>query len=80
MAVVNESRYFRTRWAGRWRLAFVVLLLVGAGMASVPGGDDSVAQVRRFYAEHTGVIVLSQVAEFVATLPFSRPGDPLGSD
>jgi hypothetical protein len=69
MAVVNESRDFRTRWAGGWGLVFVVLLLVGAGMASVPGGDDSVVQVRRFYDEHTGVILLSQVVEFIATLP-----------
>ena len=48
---------------------FVVLLLVGAGMASVPGGDDSVAQVRRFYDDHAGVVLLSQVVELVATLP-----------
>jgi hypothetical protein len=48
---------------------FVVLLLIGAGMASVPGGDDSVLQVRRFYEEHTNVILLSQGVEFIATLP-----------
>jgi hypothetical protein len=46
-----------------------VLLLVGAGMASVPGGQDSVAEVRRFYGEHTGVVLLSQLVELLATLP-----------
>jgi len=53
--------------AGGW-LAFVVLLLIGAGMASVPGGDDPVPQVRRFYEQHTYVVGLSQVIEFIATL------------
>lgn len=48
---------------------FVVLLLVGAGMASVPGGDESVAQVRRFYDDHAGIVLLSQLVELVATLP-----------
>jgi hypothetical protein len=50
-------------------VAFVVLLLIGAGMASVPGGDESVAEVRRFYDAHTGVILLSQLVELVATAP-----------
>jgi hypothetical protein len=53
--------------AGGW-LAFVVLLLIGAGMASVPGGEDPVPQVRRFYEQHTYVVGLSQVIEFIATL------------
>src|SRR4051795_898146 len=46
------------RRAGGWGLAFVVLLLLGAGMANVPGRKDSVAQVRHFYEEHTGVVLL----------------------
>lgn len=50
-------------------MVFVVLLLVGAGMASVPGGDESVTEVRRFYDEHAGVVLLSQVVELVATVP-----------
>jgi hypothetical protein len=66
---MNGARDSRTRRAGGWGLVFVVVLLIGAGMASVPGGDDSVAQVRRFYEEHTGVILLSQIVEFIATLP-----------
>ena len=63
---VSDSR---TRRAGGWGLVFVVMLLIGAGMASVPGGDDSVAQVRDFYEEHTGVTLLSQVVELIATVP-----------
>src|SRR3954451_24212419 len=57
------------RRAGGWGLAFVVLLLLGAGMANVPGRKDSVAQVRHFYEEHTGVVLLSQVVELIAALP-----------
>jgi len=69
VTLLNDSPDSRTRRAGGWGLAFVVLLLIGAGMASVPGGDDSVAHVRQFYDEHTGVILLSQMVELVATLP-----------
>lgn len=69
MPVVDDPAAPRTRRGGAWGLAFVVLLLVGAGMASVPGGDDSAAEVRRFYAEHTGVVLLSQLVELLATLP-----------
>jgi hypothetical protein len=66
---VNDPGDSHTRRGGAWGLAFVVLLLVGAGMASVPGGQDSVAEVRRFYGEHTGVVLLSQLVELLATLP-----------
>ena len=59
----------RARHAGSWGLVFVLVLLVGAGMASVPGGDDTASQVRRFYEEHAGVVLLSQVVELAATLP-----------
>jgi hypothetical protein len=45
------------------------MLLVGAGTASVPGGDDAVLEVRRFYSEHTGAILISQIVELIATLP-----------
>jgi len=65
---VNELGDSRTRRAGGWGLAFVVLLLIGAGMASVPGGDDSVSRVRRFYEEHTSVVFVSQIVEFMATV------------
>ena len=66
---VNDLPEPRSGRAGGWGLAFVVLLLIGAGMASVPGGNDSVAEVRRFYEEHAGVILLSQVVELIATVP-----------
>ena len=66
---MNDPGDSHTRRGGAWGLAFVVLLLIGAGMASVPGGQDSVAEVRRFYGEHTGVVLLSQLVELLATLP-----------
>jgi hypothetical protein len=69
VALVDDTRDSPTRRAGGWGLAFVVLLLIGAGMATVPGGDDPVAQVRHFYEEHTHVVLLSQGIEFLATLP-----------
>ena len=59
----------RARHTGSWGLVFVLMLLVGAGMASVPGGDDPASQVRRFYEENAGVVLLSQVVELAATLP-----------
>jgi hypothetical protein len=68
VTVVNQLGDSRTRRAGGWGLAFVVLLLIGAGMANVPGGEDPVPQVRRFYEQHTYVILLSQIIEFIATL------------
>src|SRR6476661_2994377 len=58
-----------TRVAGVSGLVFVLLLLVGAGMASVPGADDTTAAVRAFYEAHTGVVVAAQVIELLATLP-----------
>ena len=53
----------RDRVAGWWGLTFVVLLLLSAGMASVPGGSDPASAVRDFYTAHTGVIVVAQVGE-----------------
>jgi hypothetical protein len=69
VALLKESPASRTRQAGGWGLVFVVLLLVGAGMASVPGGAASVRQVRLFYDEHASVVLLSQCVELVATVP-----------
>jgi hypothetical protein len=45
------------------------MLLVGAGMVSVPGGGETVAQVRRFYDQHAVVVLLSQIVELIATVP-----------
>jgi hypothetical protein len=49
---------------------FVVLLLVGAGMASVPGGDDPTRTIREFYTAHTGVIAVAQVFGVLAAAAF----------
>ena len=46
-----------------------MLLLVGAGMASVPGGDDTVADARAFYVDNTGVVLAAQVVGLVAVAP-----------
>jgi hypothetical protein len=48
----------------------VVLLLLGAGMASVPGGDDPTGTVRDFYARHSGVVVAAQVVGLLAAAAF----------
>jgi hypothetical protein len=69
VSIADRSGTSSVRRAGRWGLGFVLLLLIGAGMASVPGGDDTVGQVRRFYEDNAGVVFLSQVVELVATLP-----------
>jgi len=72
MAVFQERPSGPTigeRVAGASGLVFVVLLLVGAGMASVPGAEDTTAAVRTFYEQHTGVVVPAQVIELTATAP-----------
>lgn len=50
-------------------LVFVIVLLVGAGMASVPGAESTTTAVRRFYEQHAGIVVLAQVIELLATVP-----------
>ena len=50
-------------------LVFVVLLLIGAGMATVPGAEATTSEVRMFYEQHRGVVVVAQLVELVATLP-----------
>jgi hypothetical protein len=60
----------RDRAAGWWGLTFVVLLLLSAGMASVPGGSDPLSTVRDFYTAHTGVIVVAQVVGLLAAAAF----------
>lgn len=58
-----------TRVAGVSGLVFVLLLLVGAGLASVPGADDPTSAVRAFYEAHTGVVMTAQAVELLATVP-----------
>jgi hypothetical protein len=58
-----------------WGVAFVLLLLLSAGMVTVPGGDRGVAFVRDFYEANRIVIVLAQAIGLMAAaafLPFAR--------
>ena len=58
------------RLAGVWGWAFVVLLLVYGGMASVPGGEDATSTIRDFYAQHRGVVLVAQAVGFFAAAMF----------
>lgn len=58
------------RSTGIWGLVFTVLLLVSAGMATVPGGDDSVAKVRHFYDAHSGIVATAQVISLVSVIAY----------
>jgi hypothetical protein len=49
-----------------WGWAFLVLLLVSAGMVTVPGGDDDVGFVRDFYTDHRTVVVTAQLIGLAA--------------
>ena len=58
-----------------WGVAFVLLLLLSAGMVTVPGADRGVSFVRDFYEANRTVIVLAQAIGLVAAvafLPFAR--------
>lgn len=65
----NLGNVRRQRLAGASGLAFVILLLVGASMATVPGADATTGAVRMFYEEHASVVVVAQLVELVATVP-----------
>ena len=60
----------RSPRAGWWGMAFVVLLLLSAGMASVPGGSDSVAPVRSFYTDNGPVVLVAQLVGLAAAVAF----------
>jgi hypothetical protein len=66
----NDRRVGTGRAAGGWGWAFTVLLLLSAGMASVPGGADAVSTVRGFYAANAGVIIAAQVISLLASATF----------
>jgi hypothetical protein len=53
-----------------WGIAFVLLLLVSAGMVTVPGEQDGVTFVRHFYRDHSTIIVSAQVIGLVAAAVF----------
>jgi hypothetical protein len=65
------SRPRSSRRAGWSGLSFVVLLLVSAGMASVPGASDSVPTVRHFYDAHRTVVVVAQLIGLLAAAMFA---------
>lgn len=56
--------------AGGWGWAFIVLLLLSAGMASVPGGSEADSAVREFYTANARVIVAAQVMSLLASASF----------
>src|SRR5438552_11849505 len=57
----------RAGWPG---IAFVVLLLLQAGMANIPTLHTPLARIQRFYANHGGIIVVAQVIAIVASVVF----------
>ena len=58
------------RTAGWWGLGFVVLLLLSAGMVTVPGRGATVQAARGFYRDHLGIIVVAQVIGLLAAVAF----------
>ena len=58
------------RSAAYWGSAFVLLLVVSAGMVTVPGEDRGVPFVRNFYDHNRTVIVIAQVIGLAAALAF----------
>ncbi len=58
------------RTAGWWGLGFVVLLLLSAGMVTVPGRGATVQAALGFYRDHLGIIVVAQVIGLLAAVAF----------
>src|SRR5438874_1980598 len=53
-----------------WGYSFVVVLLIGQLMVSLPASDDPVLHIRQFYSAHQAVIVVAQVLSVLASLLF----------
>lgn len=71
MAATENDRGVGTRRAaGGWGWAFTILLLLSAGMASVPGGSDTDSTIREFYTANAGVIIAAQVISLLASATF----------
>lgn len=71
MTVTDNDRSAGTgKAAGWWGWAFTVLLLISAGMASVPGGSDADSTVRDFYTANAGVVIAAQMVSLVASATF----------
>jgi hypothetical protein len=66
----NDGGTGTGRAAAGWGCAFTMLLLLSAGMASVPGGSDSDSTVRDFYTAHAPVIIAAQVVSLLASATF----------
>ena len=64
------TRFLGGRAAGAWGIAFAVLLLVSAAMASLPTAAESDAAITAFYRAHSGIVVLQQVVGALALVPF----------
>jgi hypothetical protein len=58
-----------TGWSGA---AFLVLLLLGAGMFSAPTAATPLAKARQVYADHATVAVLAQLLGLLAAVAFAR--------
>jgi hypothetical protein len=58
------------RLAGWSGIAFVVLLLLQAGMADIPTLDTPIDRIQRFYASHGGIIVAAQIISVAASIFF----------
>src|SRR5215216_300159 len=56
------------RTAGSWGLGFVVLLLLSAGMVTVPGRGATAQAARGFYRDYLGIIVVAQVIGLIAAV------------
>lgn len=54
---------------GWWGIAFAVLVLIGAGMVSLPTADDSSARIVAFYDAHASIVIAAQVVGIVAIVP-----------
>jgi hypothetical protein len=60
----------RRRAVTCWGVGFLVALLVSAGMASVPTGNDTASVVRSFYVDHGMVVLVAQMIGLVAAGAF----------
>jgi ABC-type transport system involved in multi-copper enzyme maturation permease subunit len=53
-----------------WGYSFVVVLLIGQLMVSLPASDDPALHIRQFYSAHQAIIVVAQVLSVLASLLF----------
>ena len=60
----------RGRRAGWLGIAFMVLLLLQAGMADIPTTATPIGRIQRFYANHGGIILVAQIISVLASILF----------